>query len=170
MEGAARQVLSREWGCLQEGLIARSYPICPSLLPSFSPTSFCGVHTPFTAFLFQRALFYISQTHHKSVHNDAAPLTPRVWRGQGWVCSPALHKLRWLRPSDVTGGASQAATHQQLQGPRTSAQPEKPSQPPGRIPRRSPPSLEALPRCESMLGTSLRTCPPHWTLLITLLG
>lgn len=42
VEGAARQVLPGERGCLQEGLIARSYPICPSLLPSFSPTSFLG--------------------------------------------------------------------------------------------------------------------------------
>lgn len=52
---------------------------------------------------------------------------------------------------------------QQLQGPSSLTQPEKPSQPPRRGSRRSPPSLEALPRWEFVLGTSPWTCPPHWT-------
>lgn len=45
-------------GLPQEGLIARSYPICPSLLPSFSPTSFCGIHTPSPPFSLPSVISY----------------------------------------------------------------------------------------------------------------
>lgn len=120
--------------------------------PAFLLTCFLlwGSHPfPSLPFSFQRVLFYISQAHHRSLHNDAAPLLPQ-----------------WLRPSGTAGGTSQAAAHHHLHHHHISTL-KKPSQSQRGTPRRSPPSL---PKGESMLGTCLRTCPPHWTPLITLLG
>lgn len=100
--GSARRV-----DCLQEGKSARSYSISPSILLS-SSASFCGVHTPPLPFPFERVILHFPDSSH-AYTQWCRSFTCRVWRGQVWVCSPALCKLR-LRPSEVAGGASPAAT------------------------------------------------------------
>lgn len=64
------------------GFITRTdpHPTCPSLLPSFSPTSLCKVHTPSLPFLFQRVISSCLQV---------CTFTSQVWRGQGWGPQPS---------------------------------------------------------------------------------
>lgn len=80
----------------------KEFPVCPSHLPSLSPTSFGRVHAPL--FPFERVLFHISQFHHVSTPVlDAAPLLSLLGVG--------------VQPTAPHEQISLGEPHQELQNP-----------------------------------------------------
>lgn len=127
----------------------KEFPVCPSHLPSLSPTSFGRVHSPSLPVWKSPISYFLISSHVSTPVLDAAPLLSLLGVG--------------VQPTAPHEQISLGEPHQELQWPHSSAQP------PERIPRRASLSSVYHTGGNPCLGHP-RNCWTHWILFRRSLG